>query len=131
MTCRHALKHSQRGQSLVEMALILPIFLVCVLGMIDLGRAVYAHTILSNAVRDGCRTAIVSTKTSSEVILAVRESAAGVNIPAGNVTISGSRTPGSTVTVSAFVVFSPITPLVRAITGSAITLRASSAMVVD
>jgi Flp pilus assembly protein TadG len=122
---------SQRGQGVVEIALILPIFLLTVLGMLDLGRAVYTHTVLSNSVREGCRVAVVQSRPSSDVIQAVLQSAAGVNLPASNITISGARTPGSTVTVSAFVVYSPVTPLLSQIVRSAITLRASSAMVVD
>ncbi len=122
---------AQRGQGIVEIALVLPVFLLLVLGTIDLGRAVYTHTVLSNAVRDGCRVAIIDTNTTSQIIQKVVQSAVGVNLPPSNVTVSGTRTPGSTVTVSAFVVFSPITPVIQTFVPSPITLSASSAMVVD
>ena len=122
---------TQRGQSVVEMALILPVFLVLVLGTIDLGRAVYMHTVLSNAVRDGCRLAVIETTSNSQVISAVVQSAVGVDLLPANVTITGSRSPGWTVSVSAFVSFFPITPMIQRIVPSPITLRASSAMVVD
>jgi Flp pilus assembly protein TadG len=113
------------------MALLLPAFLLLVLGMLDLGRAVYTYNVLSNAVRDGCRVAIVDSNTNAAVIQAVRQSAVAVNLSPANVTISGARTPGSTVTVSALFVFQPVTPLIRGIVGTAIQLRAQSAMVVD
>lgn len=45
----------QRGQALVEMTLILPIALVMTLGLIDAGRAVYAHNVLSTATRQAAR----------------------------------------------------------------------------
>lgn len=127
----HSKERSQRGQSLVEFALTLPIFLLLVLGTVDLGRAVYIHTALSNAVRDGCRVAIVAGNSSGQVIQTVVQSAVGVNLPAANVTVSGARTPGTTVTVSAFVTFHPVTPMIQRFFAGPITLRAVSAMVVD
>ncbi|MGK2851948.1 MAG: TadE/TadG family type IV pilus assembly protein [Candidatus Limnocylindrales bacterium] len=44
-----------RGQSLVEFALVLPIFLLLLFGVIDAGRLVYLHTVLSQAAREGAR----------------------------------------------------------------------------
>ena len=42
-----------RGQSLVEFALILPIFLVFLAAALDLGRVFYANITLNNAAREG------------------------------------------------------------------------------
>jgi Flp pilus assembly protein TadG len=48
--------HSRRrGQSLVEFALVLPIFLLMLFGLIDVGRFVYLNTTLSQAAREGAR----------------------------------------------------------------------------
>ena len=44
-----------RGQSLVEFALVLPIFLMLIMGVIDAGRLVYMNSTLSNAAREGAR----------------------------------------------------------------------------
>ena len=44
---------------MVEFALVVPIFLLLVLGMLDLGRVVWANASLSNAAREGTRYAIV------------------------------------------------------------------------
>jgi Flp pilus assembly protein TadG len=51
-------KHG-RGQSLVEFGLILPIFLLFVFGIIDLGRAVFAYSTLNSAAREAARVAVV------------------------------------------------------------------------
>lgn len=48
-----------KGQSLVEFALVLPIFILVLVGILDLGRAVYAYNTLNNAAREGSRLAIV------------------------------------------------------------------------
>jgi TadE-like protein len=44
---------------MVEFALIIPIFLLFVFGILDLGRAVYAYHTLNNAAREGARVAVV------------------------------------------------------------------------
>jgi Flp pilus assembly protein TadG len=55
------------GQTLVEFALILPIFLLLVLGFFDLGRAVFYYSSLSNAVREGTRDGVVMNYTGDTV----------------------------------------------------------------
>jgi len=54
---RHAAR--PRGQALVEFALVLPLLVVILLGIFDLGRAVYAFNTVSNAAREATRVAIV------------------------------------------------------------------------
>jgi Flp pilus assembly protein TadG len=49
-----------RGQSLVEFALVFPVLMLMVFGLIDGGRLVYAYNTLSNAARDAARVAIVN-----------------------------------------------------------------------
>jgi hypothetical protein len=49
----------QRGQSLVEMALVLPLFLLIVFGAIDMGLLVFGHSTLSQAAREGARVGAV------------------------------------------------------------------------
>jgi Flp pilus assembly protein TadG len=50
----------RRGQALVEFALIIPLFLLLLVGIFDLGRAVFAFNTLTNAAREGARIAIVN-----------------------------------------------------------------------
>lgn len=45
------------GQTLVEFSLVLPVFLLTLFGLIDVGRLVYANSVLSQAARDGARVA--------------------------------------------------------------------------
>ena len=49
-----------RGQTLVEFALIIPLFVLLLFGIVDFGRAVLAYNSISNAAREGARTAIVN-----------------------------------------------------------------------
>jgi len=48
-----------RGQGLAEFALVLPIFLLIVLGVFDVGRVIWATTSLNSAAREAARFAIV------------------------------------------------------------------------
>ena len=52
-------RNERRGQALVEFALVVPVFLLVVLGLFDLGRAVFYYSTISNASREAVRLAIV------------------------------------------------------------------------
>jgi hypothetical protein len=43
------------GQSLVEMALVLPVFLLMLVGLIEIGAALYSYLVVVNANREGTR----------------------------------------------------------------------------
>ena len=128
---KHPLWWKRGGQSTVEMALLLPIVLVCLLGTLDMGRAVYAYVTLSHAVREGCRAAVVQMNSDEMVIQTVVNAGIGLNLTPGSVTITGSRQPGTTVTVTAVSVYRPVTPILSQVVGNAIQLTASSSMIVD
>lgn len=53
------MKRNRKGQSLIEFALLLPILLILVMGLFDVGRAVFYYSVLNTAVREGTRYAIV------------------------------------------------------------------------
>src|SRR5919197_2052805 len=50
---------NERGQSLIEFALLLPIMLLIITGLIDLARAVWEENTLAYAAREGTRYLIV------------------------------------------------------------------------
>ncbi len=51
-------RRSKWGQSMVEFAVMAPIFFVLLFGTIDLGRAVYIYNSISDAAREGARAAV-------------------------------------------------------------------------
>lgn len=51
---------NEKGQSLVEFALILPILLIIVFGIIDFGWLFYNQSSLNNCAREGARFAVVN-----------------------------------------------------------------------
>jgi len=56
---RRSRRRRTRGQSLVEFALVLPVFLLMLFGLIDGARYVFVSNALSNAAREGARKASV------------------------------------------------------------------------
>jgi hypothetical protein len=57
---RRSARRRSPGQTLVEFALVIGIFLVMILALFDFGRAVFGTSSLGNAARMGARTAIVN-----------------------------------------------------------------------
>ncbi len=49
-----------RGQTLVEFALVVPLFLLIVIGLFDVGRGVFAYNTIANSARAAARVAIVN-----------------------------------------------------------------------
>ncbi len=52
------MRRLHRGQSMVEFAVLAPIFFLLLLGTIDLGRAIYTYNSIADAAREGTRTAV-------------------------------------------------------------------------
>ncbi len=80
-------KRSQ-GQTMVEFALILPVLLLVVLGLIEFGRAFFYYTMVSNAAREGTRYGIVQPKDLAGIEDAAKRRL--VLIPTDTVTIAVS-----------------------------------------
>lgn len=48
-------RYREQGQSIVELTLMLPILMLLLLGIIDLGRVFYTYVTMTNAAREGAR----------------------------------------------------------------------------
>jgi Flp pilus assembly protein TadG len=64
--------HRRRGAAAVEMALIMPVFLMLVFGIIEFGRAMMVSNMVTNAAREGARMAILDGSTNADVTSAVQ-----------------------------------------------------------
>lgn len=49
----------ERGQAMVELALVLPILLILFMGIIEFGRVYHSYLVITNASREGARVAIL------------------------------------------------------------------------
>ncbi|MCF6094190.1 pilus assembly protein [Microaerobacter geothermalis] len=52
--------HEEKGQSLVEFALVLPVLLLLLLGIAEFGRIFYSYLVINQAARDAVRYGSVS-----------------------------------------------------------------------
>ncbi len=60
-------KARRSGVALVEMAVVLPIFFMVVLGIVEFGRAMMVGQMVTNAAREATRLAIIDGSTNSSV----------------------------------------------------------------
>ena len=104
----------QRGQAIVELAVVLPVFLLMVFGMLEFGNVMNEYLVITAAAREGARAAAVQSS-SAEVISAVRAAASSVD--RGNLTVAINpsatpRTKGQPVTVTVTNSVAITTPLI-------------------
>lgn len=66
------LRSKRRGAAAVEFAIVLPVFVILVLGMIEIGRYIMVQQVLTNASREGARRAVLDGASESEITTAVR-----------------------------------------------------------
>jgi hypothetical protein len=74
---RRSLKRYVEGQSLVEMAFALPVLLIMLLGMVELGLLLRAHLVVVNANREATRYAARGTHTDEDIAIRAFVSFAG------------------------------------------------------
>lgn len=139
-----------RGQSLVEFALVLPLFLLLVFGIMDLGLAVFSYNSITNAAREGARLAIVN-QDATNVTTKATSQAAVARTPTVTVAYYQAKadgTPDTTKTcpigLSSYIgvgclavvtfqgSYQPITPIIgRILFKSGVTFTAKSVLPVE
>ncbi len=95
---------SQKGQSLTEFALALPILVLLLFAVIQFGIVFNNYVTLTDATRAGARKAAVGrqvTNPQSTVITAVRNSATDLKQSDLDITVTSTWQPGSDVKVTA------------------------------
>lgn len=85
---------SERGAAALEFALVLPILLMLVFGIITFGRAYHAKVSLAGGVREGAR-ALALGKTAADAQAATIDAAGGLDITAADITTSGCPAGGA------------------------------------
>jgi Flp pilus assembly protein TadG len=142
-------RRHESGQALVEFALVLPLVLVLIVGIVDVARLAFQENTLALAAREGTRYAIVHGGASlspvgpgspsftapdqdSVVAATVRRYATGVpNLTVRATWLDGNASRGSRVTVQ---VTAPFTPsIAQTFLGGlwSITLRGSSTLSIE
>lgn len=85
---------SERGQALIELVIVLPLFFLIIAALIFFGRALYVQIALDMTAYDGCRAAVEALRPgdgAQQGLVAMRGTLAGfrLNASAANLSISG------------------------------------------
>jgi Flp pilus assembly protein TadG len=147
-------RRSDRGAALVEFALVLPLLLVVIAGIVDFAFAFQRYEVITNAAREGARMAVLPVGyTEDEIRLRVREyvrvglglptlAAVDPMMPVANIDVTypdltlGSGTGAITVETAlveveyqhSWLILRPILGLINKNWGTSITLNATSQM---
>ena len=129
-------RKNQKGQTLVEFALILPIIIIILFGITEFGRAFYSYIVITNAAREGARAGVVG-KSNDDILARVKETAP-LNPPLedSDITITPSdksaRTPGVSMNVEVTYDVDIITPVISNVLGkNTFTLTSKAVMRVE
>jgi Flp pilus assembly protein TadG len=130
---RKALRRSEKGQALVELALIVPVLLLLVLGVFEFGRLLNAYMTVQHAAREGARLGILGA-TDAEIesrVLSTAVSLDTTRMMVGIAPAKASRTTGTIMTVSVTYSFKVIVPFIDVLLGSSLPIRSSLSMRVE
>lgn len=95
---------NERGQALVEFALVIPIFLMLLLGILQFGIIFNNYITLTDAARAGSRVAAVSRNDSCpkcKAEAAVKDAANGLDMAKLDIEVASTWQPGEQVRVTA------------------------------
>lgn len=143
LLARYRRRSRSRGQSIVELALILPVLMLLVASTLDLGRMFYSQITITNAAREGAYEAAynpasfqansVCHATTNRVMCRVLSEAKGSFVVVQKADVSVACSPscgkaiGNTVTVTVLGHFNLLTPLMAPfLGGSNVTLTSTA-----
>ena len=128
---RWARRAIRRGIAATEFAIVAPVFLLMVIGILELGRALMVQQVLINASRVGAREAVTLGATTGSVQATVEDYTASVAVPGVTVVVSpspASSVAGDPITVTTSVGFNEVSWLPSPWFLGGNTLTASSRM---
>jgi hypothetical protein len=124
---------AKKGQAVVETALVLPIVILILMGIIDFGIMFNNYIVLSNASRECARKAAVG-GTDTEIMGLANDLTSTMDLAKRSVTIYPSealRKKGEQVTITVKYENVLITPVISAILNKSIHLEAKTVMRVE
>jgi Flp pilus assembly protein TadG len=124
---------NNKGQSMVEFALILPVFLILLLGMFDTSRVLNTKFVLENVARNAARIGAVS-NSDSNVISEIQNGTVSLNAANLNYTISpteSSRSFGDNIIITINYDVDINTPIVSNIIGGTVVVTGKSIMRIE
>ncbi len=133
---RNKIRRTGSGQAIIEFALVMPILVLIIIGIFDLGRGVLANNMIENAARAGARAGIIISNRNNAICAHAQAVAPTLNLTCDQIQVSlpDPRTSGDyqkPITVTVNYTYWPITPIVAQILPNGIHLSAKSTMIVE
>ncbi|MBM4764492.1 TadE family protein [Bacillus sp. B15-48] len=104
---------SEKGQSLVEFAFVIPMLVLLLFGIVDFGRAFHAYLVIDHAGREAARAASLSDSNPTQVAV---QSGGSIGLATGHVNVNPGSGPGTDATVVIKYPFEFITPIASGFT---------------
>ncbi len=123
----------EKGQALVEMALVLPILLLLLFGIIEFGRIFSAGLVVNLGAREGARLGAIGA-TDSAIVTRVQNTAINLDVSQLSVAITPGETDrkrGGEVRVQVSYPVVVFAPFISAFTGNTVTVEGTSVMRVE
>lgn len=130
-------RKKEGGQALVELALLIPILLIIIFGIVEFGRVFHAHLAVSHASREGARIGVVvggAGTADSDIKERVMSSAVSLNLSEDNIEITpslSSRSRGSALTVEVSYQVPLYTPFIGDLIPNPFPIRGSTTMRIE
>ena len=125
----------RRGAAVVEFAIVAPLLVLLIFGIIEVGRLVMVQQILTNASREGARRAVLEHATAAEVQTVADNYLSNSSISGATVTVDpiplSSLGFGESVTVTCSIPFEQVSWLPGSWFFGDTTLNAESVMTVE
>jgi Flp pilus assembly protein TadG len=121
-------KSDQKGQSMVEVAIAMPLLILIVAGILDLGRAYFTFVTISDAAAEGAAYAALHPTETTQIIERASDASNGlVQLEYDMISIqSGAVTPGNAITVTVEFEYELLTPIIREfVPGDSIKLKST------
>jgi Flp pilus assembly protein TadG len=93
--------HRPKGQALVEFALVVPVFILLLFGLIDVGRLVYVNNALAEGAREGARWGSVQGRSNNPSSIQTHTLSIVAAVPNPTVTVTCRNQSGTTVATCA------------------------------
>jgi Flp pilus assembly protein TadG len=123
----------QKGQALVEFAIILPIVILVLMAILEFGIMLNTYLKIENAAREGARAGIVG-KSYTEIGTLVTTISPSLNSSKMSVVITpteAQRKSGGTLTVKVNYNYETMLPIISSIIGDSIILRSETSMRIE
>ena len=124
---------NEKGQSLVEFAILLPVLLLLIMGILEFGLILNSYLTINNSAREGARLGIVSGSNLeiSKLITNISPNLDSKNLILNITPLDGSRKSGSTISVEVIYNYHLTIPIISNLLGNVMVLKAQTSMRIE